>query len=86
MSFNCCAEIKLKNERSIMSLLTAQPKSKKITLSLRLDEELLIKVKSYNEWVGIDRVDDFFNQAARYVLEKDKDWKKRMGQSFVENK
>jgi hypothetical protein len=67
-----------------MSLLTAHPKSKKVTLSLRLDEELLIKVKSYNEWVGIDRVDDFFDQAARYILQKDREWQKKQEPSFSE--
>lgn len=67
-----------------MSLLTAQPKAKKITLSLRLDEELLIKIKSYNEWVGIERVDQFFEQAARYILEKDREWQKKQEPSFSE--
>ncbi len=64
-----------------MSLLTVQPKSKKVTLSLRLDEELLTKVKSYNEWAGIERIDHFFEQAASYVLKKDKDFQKKSGQS-----
>jgi len=67
-----------------MSLLIPQLKSKKITLSLRFDESLLTAIKSYNEWVGIDRIDHFFEQAARYILEKDKDWQKKAGQSSSE--
>lgn len=68
-----------------MSLLTAQPKSKKITLSLRIDEELLTTVKSYNEWAGIDRMDYFFEQAAHYILKKDKVWQKRFNSQALEN-
>ncbi len=64
-----------------MSLLIPQLKSKKITLSLRLDESLLTAIKSYNEWVGIERVDDFFEQAARYILDKDKDWQKKSAET-----
>lgn len=60
-----------------MALLTPQQKSKKVPISLRFDESLLVAVKSYNEWVGIERIEHFFEQAAKYVLEKDKDWQKK---------
>jgi hypothetical protein len=63
-----------------MALLTPQQKSKKIPISLRFDESLLTQIKSYNEWVGIERIDHFFEQAARFVLEKDKDWQKKAEQ------
>ena len=62
-----------------MALLTPQQKSKKIPISLRFDESLLMQIKSYNEWIGIERIDHFFEQAARFVLEKDKDWQKKAG-------
>ena len=60
-----------------MALLTAKQKSKKMTLPLRLDEGLISEIKAYNEWIGIERLEDFFDQAARYILEKDKDWQKK---------
>ena len=63
-----------------MALLTPQQKYKKIPISLRFDESLLTEIKSYNEWVGIERLEHFFEQAARYILEKDKDWQKKAGQ------
>lgn len=63
-----------------MALLTPQQKSKKIPISLRFDESLLTTIKSYSEWVGIERIDHFFEQAARFILEKDKDWQKKAEQ------
>ncbi|MBS0349754.1 MAG: hypothetical protein JSR33_00965 [Proteobacteria bacterium] len=60
-----------------MALLAPQQKSKKIPISLRFDELLLTQIKSYNEWAGIERIDHFIEQAARFVLEKDKDWQKK---------
>ena len=61
-----------------MALLTAKQKLKKVPLSLRLDEGLLSEIKAYSEWIGIERLEDFFGQAARYILEKDKDWQKNL--------
>ena len=60
-----------------MALLTPRQKSKKIPVSLRFDESLLVAIRSYNEWVGIERIDHFFEQAARFILEKDRDWQKK---------
>lgn len=59
-----------------MALLTAKQKNKKIAISLRLEDQLLTEIKEYNEWAGIGGLHDFFDQAARYVLERDKDWQK----------
>ncbi len=60
-----------------MALLTPQQKFKKIPITIRFDESLLTTIRSYNEWVGIERIDHFFEQAARFVLERDKDWQKK---------
>lgn len=60
-----------------MALLIAKPKSKKLPLSLRFSDTLISEIKAYNKFVGIERLDDFFEQAARYILEKDKDWQKK---------
>lgn len=67
-----------------MALLLAKQKSKRVPFSLRLDEGLISEIKAYNTWVGIERLEDFFEQAARYILEKDKDWQKKSGQSTPE--
>lgn len=49
-----------------MALLNAKPKTKRVPISLRVDEALLAEIKAYNEWAAIGRVDDFFEQATLY--------------------
>lgn len=61
-----------------MALLSAKPKSKRVPISLRFDDRLILDIKAYSAWAGIDRLDDFLEQAARYVLEKDKDWQRKV--------
>lgn len=68
-----------------MALLSAKPKSKRIPISLRFDDHLISDIKAYNTWAGIDRLDDFLEQAARFVLDKDKDWQKKISQSSSES-
>lgn len=60
-----------------MALLNTKYKSKKISVSLRFEENLLAEIKAYQQWAGIDRLNDFFEESARYILEKDKDWVKK---------
>jgi hypothetical protein len=67
-----------------MALLVAKQKSKKMPISLRFDAALVSEIKAYSEWIGIERLEDFFEQAARYILEKDKDWQKKAGQGSPE--
>ncbi len=61
-----------------MALLSAKPKSKRVPISLRFDDRLISDIKAYNAWADIDRLDDFLEQAARFVLEKDKDWQRKV--------
>ena len=68
-----------------MALLSAKPKSKRVPISLRFDDRLISDIKAYNIWAGIDRLDDFLEQAARFVLEKDKDWQKKLNENSPEN-
>lgn len=68
-----------------MALLSAKPKSKRVPVSLRFDDRLISDIKAYNAWAGIDRLDEFLEQAARFVLEKDKDWQKKLNENSSEN-
>jgi hypothetical protein len=67
-----------------MALLNSKPKSNKIAVSLRFEEVLLKEIKAYQEWAGIDKLNDFFEQSARFILEKDKDWIKKESQNKTE--
>lgn len=64
-----------------MALLSAKTKLKRVPISLRFDDRLISDIKAYNTWAGIDRLDDFLEQAARYVLERDKDWQKKSAET-----
>jgi hypothetical protein len=50
-------------------------RSKRVAISLRLEESLINEVSAYCRWLGIARLQDFFEQAADYILKNDKDWK-----------
>lgn len=68
-----------------MALLHSKSKSNKISVSLRFEESLLKEIKAYQEWATIDKLNDFFEQSARFILEKDKDWQKKLDQTQGEN-
>ena len=58
-----------------MSLLKATTKTNKRSIRLTMPEELLAEVEKYCNWAAIQKVEDFFEQAAQYILVKDKAWK-----------
>lgn len=66
-----------------MALLHSKPKSNKIAVSLRFEENLLNEIKTYQEWAGIDKLNDFLEQSARFILEKDKDWIKNESKNKI---
>lgn len=51
-----------------MALLRSKLKSNKVAVSLRLEESLLKEINAYQEWAGIDKINDFFEQSARFIL------------------
>jgi len=62
-----------------MALLSStQQKSKRITLTLSIQESLLKEIKAYCAWAGIDRPTEFIIQSIDYVLKNDKEWRKAL--------
>ena len=59
-----------------MALLNPQNRSKRTQISIRLPEHLLTEIGDYCQWIGIAKLQDFFEQAAEYILDHDQDWKK----------
>ena len=43
---------------------------------VQVPEDLLNEIRSYCKEFSIVNVEDFFNEAAKYVLKMDKDWQK----------
>lgn len=62
-----------------MSLLKPKSKAKKETVRIKVSSGLLTHIKKYSEWAELDKIDDFFEQAAELVFSKDKDWLKKVG-------
>lgn len=58
-----------------MALLDPKKRSKRMQVTFRLEESLISEVSAYCQWLGIARLQDFFEQAADYILKNDKDWK-----------
>lgn len=61
-----------------MALLDPKKRSKRVAISLRLEENLINEISAYCSWLGIARLQEFFEQAADYILKNDKDWKQAM--------
>lgn len=57
-----------------MPIIKAKSKTEKEQLRITIDSPILARVRQYCEWAKITKTDDFFEQAAEYVLSKDKDW------------
>lgn len=58
-----------------MSIINTGRSGKKIKVSLQFDSSLLQKIESYCEFVGIDDMSYFFEEATKFIFSKDKKWK-----------
>lgn len=57
-----------------MPLIKSKRKPEKEQVKIMVDNQILEKVKQYCEWADVIKQDDFFEQAAEFILSKDKDW------------
>lgn len=57
-----------------MPIIKTKEKQETEQLRIVIDARVLEKVKRYCEWANIGKPDEFFEQAAEFVLSKDKDW------------
>lgn len=69
---------------NILALITAKKQTNKEKIKLEIDQEILLKINKYCEWVGISNIDQFFEDAATYIFSKDKDWNKYLKSSKKE--
>lgn len=63
-----------------MPIIKSNQKQDKKQVTIRIESHILDKIKQYCDWAGVKKNDDFFQQAAEYLLLKDKDWKTHMNQ------
>jgi hypothetical protein len=57
-----------------MAIIKPKQKIEKQQMRISLETPLIEKITKYCELLNIKKTDDFFEQAAEYVLSKDKDW------------
>lgn len=57
-----------------MPIIKAKENIKKEQLRISIEKSIADEIRQYCEWAGVKKADDFFEQAAQYILSKDKDW------------
>lgn len=57
-----------------MPIIKAKQKQEKEQIRINIEKGIYEKIKQYCEWAGIQKCDEFFEQAAEFVFSKDKDW------------
>ncbi len=63
-----------------MSIIKSKEKSKKEQIRISIEKHIAEKIRQYCEWAGVDKTDEFFEQAAEFVLAKDKEWLNHVNQ------
>jgi len=59
-----------------VALLKPSTKADKTQIRINIDSTLVDRVKSYCDFAGIKKIDEFFEKASEFVMKKDRDWKK----------
>ena len=57
-----------------MPLLKPKQKAKRLPLRIVIAETIFEEIKLYCQWLQIGKFEELFEQAATYVLSRDKDW------------
>lgn len=64
-----------------MALITPKKQIETKKIKLEITNETFLEIEKYCSWVGIDDLNHFFEEAAKLVLLKDKDWKSHQSSS-----
>lgn len=57
-----------------MPIIKSKQKQEKAQVRISIESEILNTIKQYCDWAGVKKQDEFFEEAAKYLLSKDKDW------------
>ena len=57
-----------------MPIIKAKAKQEKEQVRISIDTRVIERIRQYCEWANISKPDEFFEQAAEFVLSKDKAW------------
>jgi hypothetical protein len=68
-----------------MAIIKVKQKSEKIQIRIAIENHTMEKIKQYCEWLDVKKPDDFFQQAAEYILSKDKEWNEHVSRQNLTN-
>ena len=60
-----------------MPVISAQKQPERDRIKIEINSEIAAEVKAYMQWADIKDLSFFFEEAASFVLSKDKEWKQR---------
>ena len=60
-----------------MPVISAQKQPERDRIKIEINSEIAAEVKAYMQWADIKDLSFFFEEAANFVLSKDKEWKQR---------
>jgi hypothetical protein len=63
-----------------MPIIKSKEKKEKEQIRISIDKPIIEKIRQYCEWADVQKPDDFFQQAAEFILSKDKDWLNHISQ------
>ncbi len=63
-----------------MPIIKAKNKPEKKQIRVSVEASTLDNITAYCELFNIKKPDDFFEQAAQYILSKDKDWQNHLSE------
>lgn len=63
-----------------MPIIKSKSKKEKEQIRISIDKSIIEKIRQYCEWADVQKPDDFFQQAAEFILSKDKDWLNHISQ------
>lgn len=49
-------------------------KVEKEQIRISIKKKIVEEVRQYCEWAGVNKADEFFEQAAEHILSRDKEW------------
>ena len=61
-----------------MPLLKPSAKPVKEQVRIYIESDVVQQMRDYCQWAGLGKIDEFIEQAALLVLEKDKEWQKAL--------
>jgi hypothetical protein len=69
-----------------MPIIKPKSKSQKEYIRIKIDSELLQEIRHYCSYAGFNKCDEFFAEAAIYILAKDKEFKEVKDGNLMQQK